>query len=42
MGSTLVLLLSIVVQTAAAAFAVRLIWLTGKRWAWGLWPPRSS
>ncbi len=36
MGSTLVLLLSIVVQTAAAAFAVRLIWLTGKRWAWGL------
>ncbi len=36
MGSTLVLILSIMVQTAAAALAVRLIWLTGKRWAWGL------
>lgn len=36
MASMLVLVLSIVIQTAAAALAVRLIWLTGRRWAWGL------
>ncbi len=32
----LVLLISIVFQLAAAVLAARLVWLTGKRWAWGL------
>ncbi len=36
MHTTLIVALSMICQTAAALLAVRLIWFTGKRWAWGL------
>jgi two-component system, sensor histidine kinase and response regulator len=36
MNTTLVLVLSVACQATAAILAIRLIWLTGKRWAWGL------
>ena len=35
-GMTLVLVFSIACQAAAALLAIRLIWVTGRRWAWGL------
>jgi PAS domain S-box-containing protein len=34
--TTLVVVSSLACQTVAAFLAVRLIWFTGKRWAWGL------
>ena len=36
MGMTLLLTLSLACQAAAAILAIRLIWLTRRRWAWGL------
>jgi len=36
MDTQLVLVFSVACQAAAAILAIRLIWVTGKQWAWGL------
>jgi len=35
-STTLALVSSVACQALAAVLAIRLIWFTGKRWAWGL------